>query len=63
MCSRSGQRQRAAVLAVREAAAEFTATYREEEAAGLRVEQLAQAVAAGAVAFGEPRQTWRQRSA
>jgi len=54
VCSRSGDRQRAAVLAVRAAAEEFTATYTEEETAGLRVEQLAQAVSAWAAGFGEP---------
>lgn len=54
VCSRSGDRQRAAVLAVREAAEEFTATYREELAAVLRVEELGQAVAATAASLGEP---------
>lgn len=49
-----GDRQRAAVLAVKSAAEEFVATYREEEAARLRVEQLATAVTAGAVSLGEP---------
>ncbi len=63
VCARSGQRQRAAVLAVREVAEEFTATYREEEAAGRRMEQLAQAVAAGAAGFVSRCRTCRHRSA
>ena len=51
---REGERQRAAVLAIRDAAVEFTAVYSEREAAAARVRQLAQAVAAKAQAAGEP---------
>lgn len=51
--SRSGDRQRAAVLAVRDAASDWTATFTEEQAAQLRVEQLGQAVTAAAAALGE----------
>jgi len=49
----SGERQRAAVLAIRDAAAEWVAVYAEERQTAARVEQLAAAVAGRAQRLGE----------
>lgn len=54
-CARTGDRQRAAVLAVRDAAVEFVAALADERRVVDRVDQLERAVAAGAAAYGEPR--------
>jgi len=50
----SGDRQRAAVLAIRDAAAQWVKVYQEEQETAARVEQLAAAVAGRAQRLGEP---------
>ena len=53
-CAATGERQRAAVLAVRDAAAEFVQVVADEQAAVSRAADLAAAVTAAAVHLGEP---------
>lgn len=53
-CVATGERQRAAVLAVKAAAGEFTQAVADEQAAVSRVADLAAAVTAAAVHLGEP---------